>query len=170
VELGIVRGYEIRTNKDGTQDKLLLQVEIIPDDVRTVEFMPQAGEDTNPALGSRVFVISAAAGYQIAISSTDDLTPEVDSGEKELYSTDGSSKLAKLKLNLDSEIVMNDGTIYAARKDDPTLVDTITDNAFISWIATVSAFINGITPGTIPIVPTTITGKINDGTDKVLLP
>ncbi|MGD9157305.1 MAG: hypothetical protein PVG39_02770 [Desulfobacteraceae bacterium] len=118
MELGIIRGYEIRTNKDGPQNKLLLQVEMIPGDVRTVEFMPQAGEDTNPAIGSRVYVISAAAGYQIAISSTDDLTPEVDSGEKELYSTNGSSKLARLKLNLDSEIELNGNADYAVSWTD----------------------------------------------------
>jgi hypothetical protein len=118
MELGIVKGFKITKNRDGTQDKLLLQVEIIPGDVRTVEFMGEAGNDTNPAIGSRVIVITPAKGYQIAISSTDDLTPEVDSGEKELYSTDGSSKLAKLKLNLDSEIELNGNADYAVSYND----------------------------------------------------
>ena len=118
MELGIVRGYEIRTNKDGTQDKLLLQVEIIPGDVRTVEFMAESGNDTNPAIGSRIKVETISRGYQIGTNSTDDLTPEVDSGEKELYSTDGSSKKARLKLNLDSEIELNGNADYAVSYND----------------------------------------------------
>lgn len=118
MELGIVRGYAIKPNKDGTQDKLLLQVEIIPGDVRTVEFMAESGNDTNPAIGSRIKVETISRGYQIGTNSTDDLTPEVDSGEKELYSTDGSSKKARLKLNLDSEIELNGNADYAVSYND----------------------------------------------------
>lgn len=118
MELGIVRGYAIKPNKDGTQDKLLLQVEIIPGDVRTVEFMAESGNDTNPAIGSRIKVETISRGYQIGTNSTDDLTPEVDSGEKELYSTNGSSKLARLKLNLASEIELNGNADYAVSYND----------------------------------------------------
>jgi hypothetical protein len=120
--LGIVKGYTLAKNKDGTTKKCLLQVEMIPgdddSDVRTVEFFAQIGEDSNPPIGSRVLVVDVARGYQIGISSTDDIEPESDSGEKEIYSSDGSSKKAKLKLNLDSEVVMNDGSDYAVGYND----------------------------------------------------
>lgn len=57
----------------------------------------------------------------------------------------------------------------AARVDDTTVVDGVTDTAFIAWITTVSAFINGLAPGTIPNPPTSIAGKIDSGSSEVLI-
>jgi hypothetical protein len=196
MELGIVKGSEIKKNKDSTTNRLLLQVEFIEEsgdirgDIRTVELIPQAGEDINPAKNSRVVVIEVAKGYQVAIATTDNLVPESGAGEKEIYSTDSpaTEKRAKIKLSIngdieidaysganlkikaDGKIINNDGSKEAARKEDATLTDATTDNVFITWINQVSGFINGLAPGTITVIPTTVTGKINDGTDKVLLP
>lgn len=171
--IGKITGYRIGKNRDGDKDRVILQVELIEgEDVRSIELIPGAGIDVNPASGCRVIISDVSDSYQTTGLITDDLIPETDPGEKEIYSTDNpvTQKLAKIKLNADSEIVMNDGTKFAARKDDPTIVDATTDNAFITWISNVSAFINGLSPGTIPVVPSTVTGKINDGTDEVLLP
>ena len=55
----------------------------------------------------------------------------------------------------------------AARQEDTTVVDGITDTAFIAWITTVSAFINGLAPGTIPNPPTSVAGKIDSGSSEV---
>lgn len=57
----------------------------------------------------------------------------------------------------------------AARLDDTTVVDGTTDTAFIAWITTVSAFINGLAPGTIPNPPTSVAGKIDSGSSEVLI-
>jgi len=110
--LGIIKGRQIIPNRDGDTDKVMLQIEFLPDDVRLVELMTESGEDSNPAIDSRVFVVDETESYKLAIASTDDLTPECDPGEKEFYSTDDpvTSKLARIKLNKDGEIVLNLGT------------------------------------------------------------
>jgi hypothetical protein len=63
-----------------------------------------------------------------------------------------------------SGTILNSGTRNTARKDDPTLIDVSTDAAFIAWMAAVSTATGVGAP------PTTVTGKVNDGTDKLLLP
>lgn len=70
----------------------------------------------------------------------------------------------------DSGVIVDGGTKNTARQDDPTLVNSVTDNVFITWIATVSAAINALAPGSITVIPTTVTGKVNDGTAKLKLP
>jgi hypothetical protein len=107
--IGIIRGHSIAKNKDGDKNRILLQVEMLEDDIRTVELMPGSGEDYNPAIGSRVFVADAEESSQIGIETTDNLEPETDLGEKEIYSTDNpvTKKLARLKLNSAGEIELN---------------------------------------------------------------
>ncbi|KPK95638.1 hypothetical protein AMJ80_04500 [bacterium SM23_31] len=134
--VGIIKGAEIGLNRDGNKNRLLLQVELIPEDVRTAELISQAGEDTYPGEGSRVLILNAGA-FLAAIASTDDLEPETEAGEKEFYSTDSpiTSKLARIKLNKNSEIIMNEGTDFAvAYTDLKTAFDKLkTDfNNFIS--------------------------------------
>ena len=114
--IGTITGRRIATNRDGNKDVRLLQVEIIQDvdiqDVRTVEiYCPM---DYNPANGTQVDVITVSGGYQIAIGFSDGLTPEVDPGEYEIYSTDNpvTMKKARIKLNKDGEIIMNSGTDF----------------------------------------------------------
>ncbi|MCK5602783.1 hypothetical protein KAR91_12960 [Candidatus Pacearchaeota archaeon] len=62
-----------------------------------------------------------------------------------------------------SGTVINGGARKTARELDPTLIDASTDSIFIAWMAAVSSALS-LTP------PTTVTGKVNDGTDKLLLP
>jgi phage gp45-like len=110
--IGVVTGSRIAKNRDGDKDLLLLQVELIKDeDVRTVEFFNQAGEDTNPALGSRVFVIPVSDSYEIAIAASDGLLPMALPGEKEIYSTDimATTKQASIKLDTYGNIILNSG-------------------------------------------------------------
>jgi len=107
--LGIITGREIAKNGDGEKNRLILQVQFTADDVRPVEFVAQAGEDTNPADGCRVMVLEADKSYKIVVAVTDDLLPECEPGEKEVYSTDNPAtvKLARMKLNKDGEIELN---------------------------------------------------------------
>lgn len=109
--IGIITGREVKKNRDGDKDRLLLQVEMISGDIRTVELVSQAGEDTNPASGCRVVVIDVADSYKVGIAISDDLAPEVDPGEKEIYSTDSpaTAKQARTKWDGAGNVVHNQG-------------------------------------------------------------
>ena len=63
----------------------------------------------------------------------------------------------------------NSGFAAAAREGDSTVVDAVTDSTMITWITIVSTAINTLAPGSIlpSQIPTTITGKINSGSDQV---
>jgi hypothetical protein len=136
MELGIVKGSEIKKNKDSTTKSLLLQVEIIPDDVRTVELISMSGEDVNPGKGCRVFITDASKGYKIATGITDNLEPESDSGEREIYSTDDpvTEKKAKIKLaaNGDIEIDAYGGATLNIKADGNIEINGDADYA-VSW-------------------------------------
>jgi hypothetical protein len=56
---------------------------------------------------------------------------------------------------------------YAARLNDQTEINSVTDSTFITWIANVSAAINILAPGSIPVIPTTATGKISTASSEV---
>ena len=157
--LGIIKGSEILKNKDSSKKRLLLQVEMvseisdIPSDVRTVELLTQAGEDTNPAKDSRVFVVEAAESYQIGISVSDDIVPEVDPGEKEIYSTDSpaTTKQARIKLSSNGDIeISNDvGTLSITMDATGITINTGDAAAWAPNILTVDPY-SGITHGGVP--------------------
>ncbi len=110
--LGIITGRAITQNRDGDSTRVILQVELIAgEDVRTVELFAQAGEDVNPANGCRVVVVDID-NYKAAVAVSDDLTPECDPGEREIYSTDNpvSAKLARTKWDKDGNVIHNEGT------------------------------------------------------------
>ena len=124
---GIITGRSIMTNRDGTKPRILLQVQLdesldpIENDIRTVELVSQAGDDNNPAIGCRVFVTEADDSYKIAIAVTDDLLPEVNPGEREIYSTAGDPatvKMARIKLSNAGEVIINQGTDNAVSWTD----------------------------------------------------
>jgi hypothetical protein len=106
---GIITGRVIGKNKDGDINKILLQIQCLDEDVRTVEMRSQHGEDVNPSNGCRV---TFDDNKQISIVITDDLESEVAIGEKELYSTDNpaTTKMARIKLAGSGDIILNQGT------------------------------------------------------------
>jgi hypothetical protein len=116
VSIGIITGRTIGRNRDGDKDRTLLQVQLLDEDIRTVELFSQAGEDVNPANGCRVIVVTLP-GIKGAVAVSDDLTPEVDPGEREIYSTDNpaTAKKARIKLGSDSVVTINQGTDFAVR-------------------------------------------------------
>lgn len=105
VGIGRITGRRIGLNRDGDAQRIILQVEMEAEDVRTVEMINQAGEDTNPPNGCRVIVIDAN-GCKYGAAVSDNITPSVDPGEKEFYSTDanGTAKKATINLNVDGDI------------------------------------------------------------------
>jgi hypothetical protein len=119
MDIGIIKNRAITKNRDGDANRIMLQVELLDDDVRTVELMSQAGEDTNPATGCRVYVIGESEAYKLGIAVSDDLEPEVDPGEKEIYSTNNpaTTKMARIKLDATGNIVINEGTNHVTQNE-----------------------------------------------------
>lgn len=183
MELGIVTNFEVKENKDSTKKSILLQVKMDEESevVRTVEFFSQAGEDTIPAIGSRVIIINVSDGYQIAIATTDDLESEVDQGEKEFYSTDSpaTQKLARLKLNSNSEIELNGNADFAVAYNDLKTalenLDTAINAELTKISATLGAMVTAFSGLGITITPPYVQGTITTDitlskVDKVKLP
>lgn len=144
--IGIVRGYRIGKNRDGNNNVLLLQAEIIEnEDVRTIEIFSSA--DFNPANGTRVYICDVTDSYQIAVATSDGLTPEVEPGEIEIYSTDNpvTAKKARIYLNTDGEIILNQGTKSALNHPD-------TVNALNTFLTALNGQLTGLgAPGGLTI-------------------
>jgi len=107
--------------------------------------------------------------------STENVTEPADRRKHNL-----SDGIALVGISSNVDFLDNDGTWLrilgtsgagseevAARKEDPVLINNITDSIFITWIATISAAVNALAPGSVPIVPTTATGKISGGSSEV---
>jgi hypothetical protein len=119
MELGIITGSEIKKNRDGDKDKILLQVQVLDEDTRTVEMIGNHGEDIHPARNCRIIIIRIG-GSEYSLGITDDLEPEVVAGEKEIYSTDDpvTVKKARMKFGADSVITINQGVNFAAKYNE----------------------------------------------------
>ncbi len=117
MRVGTVTGSEVKKNLDGDVESRVLQVEITdPDDVQSVELFRSPGDDSHPAIGTRVVVLAIGDAAQIAVAASD--TPATDDlaeGEREIYSTDGSARLATMRVNADGEIVLNAGVDFAVQ-------------------------------------------------------
>lgn len=92
IQTGRITGREVKKNRDGTKNVLLLQVEISdPDDMQTVELVTQAGEDTNPPDDSKIIILPVGRAWKTAIAVDDGIEPSMQPGEKKLYSIDGGA-------------------------------------------------------------------------------
>lgn len=117
--IGIVTGRRIGKNRDGDKDVLILQVELITgEDTRSIEIF--SSSDFNPANGTRVYICNVSDSYQVAVATSDGITPESEPGEVEIYSTDNpvTTKQARIYLNKDGEIILNQGTKSAVNYVD----------------------------------------------------
>jgi hypothetical protein len=112
--IGIITGVEIGKNRDGDNDRVLLQVEFEESDVRTIELVTISGIDENPGNGCRVVAVDVDGddNYSVGVAVTDDLTPSVSQGEKEIYSTDSpvTGKQARTKWESGGDVVHNQGS------------------------------------------------------------
>lgn len=114
--LGTIKGKEIGKNRDGDSNVRLLSAEISSsEDVQTVELITNQGEDFNPEDEDVVLVISLTDAYKIGLVIDDQIAPDpsILNGEKEIYSKENGSKKAKIKLNKDGEVILNDGVDFA---------------------------------------------------------
>lgn len=55
----------------------------------------------------------------------------------------------------------------AARKGDQIQSTSVDDSIFWTWVSTISAAVNSLAPGSVPSVPTSLTGKITGGSTEV---
>ena len=115
-QLGTIKGQRIDKNRDAEDDSRLLDCELSSiEDVQTVELMVPSGEDFSPQNEDVVLIIQISDAYKLGILVDDQVAPDESnlSGEKEIYSKDGSTKLARLKLNKDGQVILNQGTDFA---------------------------------------------------------
>ena len=105
--------------KNGQGQALFLQVKIGGgSDVRTAQYMPQSGEDTVPIKNSIVALVQAG-GILLAVATYDGIASTRAPGEKELYSSDGTVKLARIALK-------QSGLLYlASQKNSKNLYDVL---------------------------------------------
>lgn len=118
IRTGRVLSSEIGANKDGDTSVRMLTVELSDgDDIQTVEYYDDGGTDYRPPDGAEVVVIDVSPSHRVAIAVDDLLTPTVNEGEKEIYSTDtaGTSKAATILLKNDGTIEILDNTDFAVR-------------------------------------------------------
>ena len=69
--------------------------------------------------------------------------------------------------NDSGKVIVQDGGKDAARKDDTVASTGADDSAYWAWVINVSAVLNGLIPGSVPSIPTSLTGKITGGSTKV---
>ena len=116
---GIITGYEIGKNKNGTKKVLLLQVRISDsEDIQTVEYMNSPGDDSVPAIGSRVLVLQITKAWKIGIAVQDQIEPEMSEGEKKLYSQENGEVKAYIKILKDGTIEINGNADFAVAYTD----------------------------------------------------
>jgi hypothetical protein len=179
VLIGQVAGFEVVENRDSEHPVRMLSVEATDvDDVQDVEQIGHGGEDFNPAPGSFVLVLDISEAFRFAIGVDDGITPEVLPGEKEIYSVAAGEKLARMLLDVLGNIDLQPGELpgldpgviklggddrNASGVGDTVTIDATTDPALFTWLNAV-ATATGATPA-----PTSITGKISSGADKVKL-
>lgn len=118
ITAGKVIGNTIGPNQDGDTDVRLLIVELSgSDDVQTVEYYDDGGRDYLPPDGAEVVVLDISPSHRVAVAVDDLQDSTVAKGELELYSLDaaGTTKAAKVKLDNDGVITVDDGTDFAVR-------------------------------------------------------
>ena len=116
---GIVTGFAVGKNRNGTKNVVLLQVRISDaKDIQTIELMTPAGDDSIPPNGARVSILQVSNSYKIAIAQNDNIDPIMDVGEKMIYSQLNNSITAFIKLFTDGIIHLNGDNDYAVRFND----------------------------------------------------
>ena len=117
-EYGIVKGSEVKINLEGEKKSRVLQVEITDDqDVQSVELYRMPGEDYNPSDGTRVLVITIGTSKAAIAAADVPAVDDLEKGEREYYSDDGENRLATIRLNADSEVILNKGSETSVRYD-----------------------------------------------------
>lgn len=160
--IGKIIGSIIGANKDSPGNVRLLTVQMSEDDDnQVVEQFGLAGIDSCPPDDGHV-VTTDVGDFVAGIGVSDDIEPESLPGEIEMYSSGDGVKKARMKCSGDN-VTINLGTKSAAREGHEITITALTDHAFFTWMASVASF-----TGT--AAPTSVTGKINEGSETVKIP
>lgn len=116
IRIGTVRGREIKPNRNGDGDVILLQVEISePDDVQTVELMTHAGDESSPPDGAQVILVQIGPAWVVALAADDLIPPSIDVGERRVYSQDAGARKATIYWRTDGQLELNGTGDFAVR-------------------------------------------------------
>jgi hypothetical protein len=111
-----IKSATVKKNRDGDKNVLMLNVEISePEDIQSAESMRIAGIDSNPPVGSKGFVNEAGEAWKIVVAINDNVQPDTNPGEIEIYSSASGNKLATLRFTADNKIVAQGGGDNAVR-------------------------------------------------------
>jgi len=169
-QIGRVTGRDVKKNRDSASNSLLLQAEISDeDDVQTVEVFRGPGIDANPPDNARAVVLPVGKAWQIAVAIDDGVAPDdtVDQGEIEIYSSASGSRVAtirlddsgNIKIDADTEIILNSGTDYAVAYEDlKTAFDQLKSD-FDTFVSTIFNLHNHPTAATGPVSVPSVTGS-----------
>jgi len=116
IRIGTVRGREIKPNRNGEGDVILLQVEISgPDDVQTVELMTHAGDEASPPDDAQVLLVQIGPAWVVALAADDLIPPDINVGERRVYSQDGGARKATIYWRTDGQLELNGTGDFAVR-------------------------------------------------------
>lgn len=169
--IGKVISSAIDINRDSDGPVRLLTVEISEgEDLQEVELFRHAGVDYNPPVGSMVVIQALSDAFKVGVAVDDGIEPEADEGEYEIYSSEGGSKLARVKCDKSGNVINNEGSRLVARKDDAIVSDTEAgdDSVFWAWVAAAGLALAGL--GVTVQIPVSLTGKISEGSPTVKVP
>lgn len=135
--IGRVTGRTVEKNRDGDGNVLMLQVEMTEnDDVQSVELIRQSGEDYNPQDDAAVVVVPISEALQVAVACDDGVQPEVEPGERKLYSVDAGAIKAYIKLVLDGILELNGNAYHAVRYEELQTAFNTLKQEFDTYAAT----------------------------------
>lgn len=160
IRTGIVTGREFRKNRDGENNRLLLQVQITDaDDVHTVEYMSPPGEDSNPPDGAKVLIIDVGRAYKVAIAADDNVQPSMGEGEKKLYSISDGAIAAFINFLASGIIEINGNGDFAVRYNELETGFNQLKTDFNSFVTSVYNIHSHPTAPTGPISPPSASGS-----------
>jgi hypothetical protein len=108
--IALVTGSEIRKNRDGARNVLMLQVQCgDSDDVQSVEMMCAMGEDFRPPVGTKVILTEIGAAYKVAVAGDDGIVPTTAEGERKIYSITAGAQAAVTYYRADGVVEHNGG-------------------------------------------------------------
>lgn len=109
----------------------------------------------------RLSIVIAAYTYGVE--------PPANPGATKLYATDAAgAEQGSHLIDNDGTHKLNEGTKEAARKGDAIQSTAADDPTFWTWLTAAAAVLAGL--GVAVPTPTSLTGKITQGTSEVLLP
>jgi len=152
--IAIVKGTEIRKNRDGDHDVLMITAEVgDTDDVQSIELACAMGEDFHPTAGTKLILQEVGSAYKIAVAGDDGISPTTSAGERKVYSIAGDAISAVAYFKADGTIQLNNGQGTAV---EFARLKTAFDAFIIEYNAHTHAKAGVGTP-TPPVVPSTAT-------------